>query len=247
MRYFIELGYKGTAYHGWQIQENAVTIQEILNHALSCLLKTPITTLGQGRTDTGVHCKKMFAHFDYEYEINEELVSKMNHFIPKDIVVYSIRNVNEKAHARFDAISRTYEYHFHLAKNPFCDEVSVYLNRIPDINLLQLASNILIKDADYECFSKKGVTPKTYFCNISEAHWKFNGQTLVFTIKANRFLRNMVRAIVGTLLDVGNKKITLEDLQQIIDSKNRSKASSSAPAKGLFLMNQEYPNWIWKN
>lgn len=245
MRYFIELGYHGKAYHGWQIQDNAITVQQLLNHALSCLLKEVITTIGQGRTDTGVHCIKMYAHFDTGVIIFSDLVSKLNYFLPEDIVIYSIKQVNEKAHARFDALSRTYEYRIHTQKSPFLNDTSVFIYKDMNVELMQKAADLLIREADFECFSKKGVVLNSFICNVYQAEFTYSENTLLFTIKANRFLRNMVRAIVGTLFEVGKGKCTLIEFEKIIQSKDRSKAGSSAPAKGLFLINQEYPDWIW--
>ncbi len=255
MRYFIELAYKGTNYHGWQYQPGADSVQETLNKALSLLLKTDIDIVGAGRTDTGVHAKQMFAHFDFENEIDTpQLVHKLNSFLPKDIVVFDILKVANEVHARFDATKRTYEYHIHTMKDAFENEGS-YLFQLPlDINKMNEACQILFRHNDFECFSKVNTDVHTFNCVIFEANWtrgnheasgeqsaaKQDGNKLVFTIAADRFLRNMVRAIVGTMINIGTGKISLKDFEKILDSKDRSQAGFSVPAQGLYLTKIEY-------
>ena len=241
MRYFIELAYKGTNYHGWQYQPSSDSVQETLNKALSLLLKTDIDIVGAGRTDTGVHAKQMFAHFDFETEIDiPQLVHKLNSILPKDIVIFNIIKVADEAHARFDATKRTYEYHIHTTKDVFENDGS-YLFQLPlDVNKMNEACQILFKHTDFECFSKVNTDVRTFNCTIFEAHWKLDGNKLVFTIAADRFLRNMVRAIVGTMINIGTGKIGLEDFEKIIDSKDRSQAGFSVPAHGLYLTKVEY-------
>lgn len=241
MRYFIELAYKGTNYHGWQYQPEANSVQETLNKALSVLLKTEIDVVGAGRTDTGVHAKQMYAHFDFEKEINtNQLVHKLNSFLPKDIVVYSIIKVSNEAHARFDATKRTYEYHIHTFKDVFENEGS-WLHQLPlNLDKMNEACQILFKYNDFECFSKTNTDVRTFNCVIFEANWKQIGSKIVFTIAADRFLRNMVRAIVGTMINIGLNKISLTDFEKIIESKNRSQAGFSAPAHGLYLTQIAY-------
>jgi tRNA pseudouridine38-40 synthase len=241
LRYFIELAYKGTNYHGWQYQPGADSVQETLNKALSLLLKTEIEIVGAGRTDTGVHAKQMFAHFDYETEIDApQLVHKLNSYLPKDIVVYNILNVPDESHARFDALKRTYEYHIHTTKDAFENEGS-YQYQLPlDIDKMNQACQLLFKYNDFECFSKVNTDVRTFNCVIFEAHWQQDRNKLVFTIAADRFLRNMVRAIVGTMINIGTGKISLEDFEKIIESKDRSQAGFSAPAHGLYLTKIEY-------
>ena len=241
MRYFIELAYKGTNYHGWQYQPGADSVQETLNKALSLLLKTEIEIVGAGRTDTGVHAKQMFAHFDYETEIDApQLIHKLNSYLPKDIVVYNILNVPDESHARFDALKRTYEYHIHTTKDAFENEGS-YQYQLPlDIDKMNQACQLLFKYNDFECFSKVNTDVRTFNCVIFEAHWQQDRNKLVFTIAADRFLRNMVRAIVGTMINIGTGKISLEDFEKIIESKDRSQAGFSAPAHGLYLTKIEY-------
>ena len=242
MRYFIHLAYNGTRFHGWQIQPNATSVQENLNKAFSVLLQTEINLMGAGRTDTGVHAREMYAHFDSDNSFDiTTLVHKLNSFLPKDIVIYDIIPVHDDAHSRFDALKRTYEYHIHQFKNPFIDELSWYFHQPLDIDLMNQASQLLFNYTDFECFSKVNTDVNTFDCTIFEAYWK-RGQNdqLVFTISANRFLRNMVRSIVGTLINVGLHKITLDDFTKIIESKSREKAGFSVPAHGLYLTKIEY-------
>ena len=242
MRYFIELAYKGTHYHGWQVQPGAISVQETLTKALSLLLKTDIAIVGAGRTDSGVHAKQMFAHFDFETEIDaSQLVHKLNSFLPKDIVVFNILKVVDEAHARFDATKRTYEYHIHTIKNVFENDGSYQFQLPLDVNKMNEACQILFNHSDFECFSKVNTDVRTFNCAIFEAHWKQDGNKLVFTIVADRFLRNMVRAIVGTMINIGTGKISLGDFEKIIDSKDRSQAGFSVPAEGLYLTKIEYP------
>lgn len=241
MRYFIHLAYNGTPYHGWQIQPNATSVQETLNNALSVLLQSDINLMGAGRTDTGVHAKEMYAHFDFEILLDiPNLVHKLNSYLPKDIVIYDIIPVNDDAHSRFDATKRTYEYHIHQFKNPFLHQLSWYFNQPLDIALMNEAAKLLFNYTDFECFSKVNTDVNTFDCTIFEAYWKKEKDQLVFTITANRFLRNMVRSIVGTLVNVGLKKITLSDFKAIIESKNREKAGFSVPAYGLYLKEISY-------
>jgi tRNA pseudouridine38-40 synthase len=241
LRYFIELAYKGINYHGWQYQPDADSVQETLNKALSLLLKTDIDIVGAGRTDTGVHAKQMFAHFDFESEIDApQLVHKLNSFLPKDIAVYNILKVSDEAHARFDATKRTYEYHIHTTKDVFENDGSYQFQLSLDIDKMNQACEILFKHNDFECFSKVNTDVHTFNCVIFEANWNQNGNKLVFTISADRFLRNMVRAIVGTMINIGTGKISLADFEKIIDSKDRSQAGFSVPAHGLYLTKIEY-------
>lgn len=242
MRYFIHLAYNGTRFHGWQIQPNATSVQENLNKAFSVLLQTEINLMGAGRTDTGVHAREMYAHFDSDNSFDiTTLVHKLNSFLPKDIVIYDIIPVHDDAHSRFDATKRTYEYHIHQFKNPFIDELSWYFHQPLDIDLMNQASQLLFNYTDFECFSKVNTDVNTFDCTIFEAYWKRGkNDQLIFTISANRFLRNMVRSIVGTLINVGLHKITLDDFTKIIESKSREKAGFSVPAHGLYLTKIEY-------
>lgn len=241
LRYFIKLAYNGTNYHGWQSQPNASSVQETLNKAVSVVLNSEVNLMGAGRTDTGVHAKEMFAHFDFETQLeSQNLIHKLNSYLPKDIVVYDIIPVQDEAHARFDATKRTYEYHINTFKDAFLQDLSWYFHQKLDIDLMNEASKLLFDHTDFQCFSKVNTDVNTFDCTIFEAHWQQENNKLVFTISANRFLRNMVRAIVGTLVNVGLQKITLEDFNEIIKSKNRDKAGFSVPAHGLYLTKIDY-------
>jgi tRNA pseudouridine38-40 synthase len=241
MRYFIKFSYNGTHYHGWQQQPNAVSVQETLNKALTIILNTSIDVMGAGRTDTGVHARQMFAHFDFDLEIDAPtIVHKLNSFLPKDIAIYDIIKVNEEAHARFDAKSRTYEYHITTQKNVFKDELSWCFPKKLDLNKMNEASQLLLEYTNFQCFSKVHTDVNTFNCKIEEVFWIQNENQIVFTIKADRFLRNMVRAIVGTMINIGIEKVSLPEFISIIESKDRKKAGFSVPAKGLFLTKIEY-------
>ncbi|HTG66238.1 MAG TPA: tRNA pseudouridine(38-40) synthase TruA [Flavobacterium sp.] len=252
MRYFIKLAYNGTPYHGWQIQPNASSVQETLNKAFSVLLHSEINLMGAGRTDTGVHALEMYAHFDFESSFDiPKLVYKLNSYLPKDIVIYNIFPVADEAHCRFDATKRTYEYHINLFKDAFLQEQSWYFSQNLDVNLMNEAAKLLFNHTDFQCFSKVNTDVNTFDCTIFEAYWTRGGaeqseakqeeNKLIFTISANRFLRNMVRSIVGTLINIGLGKITLADFNAIIESKSRDKAGFSVPAHGLYLTKIEYP------
>lgn len=242
MRYFIQLAYKGTDFHGWQSQPNADSVQERIETALGTLMKkiTPIT--GAGRTDAGVHASQYFAHFDSDIEVNEkEFAYKLNALLPHTITIYNIFKVRDDAHARFDAVSRSYEYRILLENNPFFLDTTWQLqHRKFDVDLMNKAAQILLRHKDFKAFSKSKTDVNNYFCTIYHAHWILNNNELTFYISANRFLRNMVRAIVGTLLEVGEGKLSLEEFEQVILSKNRSEAGLSVPAKGLFLTEIKY-------
>ncbi|MGQ7947057.1 tRNA pseudouridine(38-40) synthase TruA [Flavobacterium sp. WC2509] len=241
MRYFIKLAYNGTPYHGWQIQPNAASVQETMNKAFSVILNTEISLMGAGRTDTGVHAKEMYAHFDFENPIDtKNIIHKLNSFLPKDIVIYDVFQVADDAHTRFDATKRTYEYHINTFKDAFLQEQSWYFHQKLDLELMNEAASLLLKHTDFQCFSKVNTDVNTFDCSIFEASWEQKNEKLIFTISANRFLRNMVRSIVGTLINIGLHKITLDDFEMIIKSKRRDKAGFSVPAHGLYLTKIEY-------
>lgn len=246
-RYFIFLQYKGTAYHGWQIQPNAVTVQQVLEEKLFILLKNKIETTGAGRTDTGVHAREFAAHFDLENPLidKEHFLYKINSLLPYDISAYDIREVNNQANTRFDAISRTYEYHLTTVKDPFLTEYAYLFPWGLDIEKMNEASSKLFLYNDFTSFSKLHTDVKTNNCRIFYAQWVQNNNRLVFTITADRFLRNMVRAIVGTLIEVGKNKISIDEFCQIIERKNRCLAGMSVPAHGLYLTKIEYPHTIF--
>ncbi|QXP74503.1 tRNA pseudouridine(38-40) synthase TruA [Tenacibaculum sp. HL-MS23] len=244
MRYFIELAYKGKNYHGWQIQPDAISVQEKINNAISTVLRQNIIITGAGRTDAGVHASQMFAHFDTDIVLAKNFAFRLNALLPDDIVIYNTKLVHDDAHVRFDATSRSYEYKIWLGRNPFSLDTAWQLyNQQLNINLMNQAAAILYEHEDFECFSKVKTGVHTFNCDVTNALWVLNGNELTFHISANRFLRNMVRAIVGTLIDIGIGKTTIDDFKKIIESKNRSKAGTSVPAKGLFLTKVEY-NYI---
>ena len=248
MRYFIELSYNGKAYHGWQIQPNAISVQEVLQKGLSTLLREPIVTMGAGRTDAGVHAKQMFAHFNTEVPFEtSQFIYKLNSFLPEDIAIHDIFKVKADAHARFHATSRQYLYRIALEKNPFNTEQAFLLKPKLDIERLKEATNILLDYKDFQCFSKSNTDVKTYNCDIMKAEWQIVDNELQFTIKADRFLRNMVRAIVGTLINIGIGKVEVNTLHDIIKSKNRSEAGFSVPAHALYLTQVKYPETIKDN
>jgi tRNA pseudouridine38-40 synthase len=245
-RYFLEITYDGTRYHGWQLQPNAVTVQRKLNEALAILLRQPVETTGAGRTDTGVHARQLFVHFDWEdskFKIqNSKLVLSLNALLPADISVKRIIEVAADAHARFDATQRSYEYHIHFGKDPFKTHYSWLLRDRPDVELMNQAAAMMMAYTDFSCFSKSNTQVMTNNCKITQAEWVTQPDgSLIFHISADRFLRNMVRAIVGTLLMVGRREIAPERVQQIIESKNRSNAGTSVPACGLYLTKVRYP------
>ena len=241
MRYFIEFSYNGAHFFGYQIQPKQISVQEVLEKALSTLLREDIKTTGAGRTDTGVHARKIFAHFDTQQPISEDLVKRLNAFLPPSIAIKRIFQVEEEMHARFSAVYRTYEYHISLEKDPFAEAFSWQMWRQKlDVEKMNEACKILFEYEDFTSFSKLHTDVKTNNCKIYHAQWKQKGSSLVFTISANRFLRNMVRAIVGTLVEVGLGKIKPTDLHDIIQAKYRNKAGASAPAHGLYLVDVGY-------
>lgn len=242
MRYFIELSYNGEKYHGWQNQPNAISVQEVIEKALSTLLRSNIAIVGAGRTDAGVHAKQMYAHFDTDVTFDSvDLMYKLNSFLPKDVAIHHIHSVHEDAHARFDATGRTYEYWIVLQKNPFHNQSAHTVFKALDIDVMNKAANELFNYDDFKCFSKTHTDVKTYICKIEKAVWEQKNEVLVFTIRADRFLRNMVRAIVGTLLEVGLGKLSIAEFKQIIESRDRSKAGTSVPGKALYLTAVTYP------
>ncbi|MBO3099766.1 tRNA pseudouridine(38-40) synthase TruA [Gelidibacter pelagius] len=245
MRYFIEFSYNGKAYHGWQKQPNAVSVQQVLEHALTTLLRSPIKVMGAGRTDAGVHAAQMYAHFDMEEPFDiDVLVYKINWFLPHDIAVHRIFEVRDKAHARFNALSRTYHYRISNTKNVFTHDFAYKIHLPLDLDKMNEACKILMQYNEFQSFSKSNTDVKTYFCDIKEAYWELKDTELTFVITADRFLRNMVRAIVGTMVNIGLGKLEVDQLHDIIKSKDRSEAGFSVPAQGLFLIHIEYPETI---
>ncbi len=246
-RYFLQLAYKGTNFHGWQVQPGEVTIQGEVNKALSTVLKEEIEVTGAGRTDSGVHARYYIAHFDSRkkgLEKDDKLLYSLNGLLPADIAAYRIISVPHTAHARFDALSRTYQYFITTRKDPFRQETAYLYHTAPDIPLMNRACRILKQYRDFASFSKVNTDVKTFHCNIMEAKWTQEDHLYIFTIRADRFLRNMVRAIVGTLLETGEKKIDLDGFRKIIETRDRSAAGKSVPAHGLFLTDIKYPAHI---
>ncbi len=246
-RYFIKLSFKGTHYHGWQVQPNTVTVQQVLNKDLSLLLGEDIRLTGCGRTDTGVHARIFYAHMDSGHNLADDLefLFRINSKLPGDIAIHEIIPVRPGAHARFDARSRTYEYHIQRRKEVFSNEYAHYIYGILDFASMQAACDILKEYNDFTSFSKADTNTKTNHCELYTSSWDISEDAMVFTISADRFLRNMVRAIVGTMLDLGFGRISLDDIRQIIESRNRSSAGTSVPAKGLFLTDVQYPEEIF--
>ncbi|GGH18401.1 tRNA pseudouridine synthase A [Pedobacter zeae] len=243
-RYFIQIAYDGSLYHGWQTQPNAITVQELLDKAMSVFFRQPIETLGCGRTDTGVHAKDFYAHFDIE-EMDENKVLNalggINALLPYQIAAKRIIPVHNEAHARFDATARAYKYYIHFEKDPFKLNRSWLVKDKLDIEAMNSAAALLLNYTDFSCFSKSHTQTFTNNCKVTQAVFEHEEDGLVFTIQADRFLRNMVRAIIGTLVSIGKKEIDLAAFSAIIESKNRSNAGQSVPACGLYLVKVEYP------
>lgn len=239
-RYFLEVAYKGTAYSGFQSQQNANTIQAEVEKAFAILQKQEIEMTGSSRTDAGVHALQNFFHFDYEGSMSPQFVYKINAILPPDIVVKSVTPVSEGAHCRFDAVSREYRYYIYQHKNPFLDDRAYYFPYKLDIGRMQDAAEIVKKYSDFTSFSKRNTQVKTFQCYLLESKWFYVDNYLVYNVKANRFLRGMVRALTATMLRVGRGKIDIEEFQQIIEAKDCTKASFAVPAHGLFLEKVEF-------
>ena len=242
-RYFIEFSYDGSDYHGLQKQPNAITIQEVIENNLEKFLGIEINLVLAGRTDAGVHAKQMFAHFDIEMDFKKDILCKrLNTMLPKDICIESVNLVPSEAHARFDAVSRSYEYLISSEKNPFNNKFTYYFKDHLDLNKMNECCLDLIDHSDFKCFSKSNTDVKTYICDITSAEWKELNNEFSFNITADRFLRNMVRSIVGTMVEVGRSRISRENFKKILESRNRSEAGFSVPASGLSLLNIKYNN-----
>ena len=242
-RFFITLSYNGKNYVGWQMQPNGVSVQQVLQDALSTILREQIEVVGAGRTDASVHARKMVAHFDFSGESFDEkdLVRNLNSFLPRDIGIHEIREVQPNVHARFSATSRTYKYYLTTEKDPFLHDFNYQVFFQPDIDTMNALCKVLKEYTDFTSFSKLHTDVKTNNCKIMYAIWQQKDDEWIFTVEADRFLRNMVRAIVGTLLEVGRGKITIEDFRNIIEAKNRCESGQSVPAHGLFLTDVVYP------
>lgn len=245
-RYFFEITYNGTPYHGWQNQPNAVSVQQVVEDCLTKVFRKKINITGSGRTDTGVHCVQQFFHADLDTHLNEaEWIPKLNSILPRFIAIRSIRPVKPDASARYDALDRTYEYHITRKKDPILVGRAYYFFRELDMATMERATALLLGEHDFQCFSKVNTDVNHFICNIKSAKWNQRGDMLVFTITANRFLRGMVRSIVGTLLNVGSKKINLKQFQDVLKSKDRKQAGMNVPADALYLVHVKYPKSIF--
>lgn len=241
-RYFIHLAYQGGAYCGWQVQPGSVTVQGVLNDALSMLLRKSVETVGCGRTDTGVHATSYYAHFDTDSPIDEAwLTFKLNNVLPKDIAVYEVLQVEPNRHARFDATLRSYTYRLHTRKDPFLTGLSVFTHYQLDLDAMNQAGRLLERTSDFASFCKAGSDQKTTLCELARCEWQSGEHQISLHISADRFLRNMVRSIVGTSIDLGRGKISFTDFENIVNAKSRSAAGTSAPAHGLYLSAIRYP------
>lgn len=242
MRYFITLAYDGTNFHGWQIQPNGNSVQEELQKALTTLLRQPTPVVGAGRTDAGVHARKMVAHFDSDVAIDcQQLAYRLNRMVPRSIAVYDVREVGDDMHARFSATKRTYHYYVHTRKDPFLRHYSCELHFDLDFERMNKAAAILMEYSDFGAFCKSHSDVKTTICRVMAAEWHQTSDTeWYFEISADRFLRNMVRAVVGTLVDVGRGRLTLEEFRNVIEGRKRTAAGESMPANALFLEDIEY-------
>jgi tRNA pseudouridine38-40 synthase len=246
MRYFFEIAYNGKNYNGWQSQHNGVGVQAVVENALGKLLQGSIEIVGSGRTDAGVHCRQQFFHADISKEFdNESLIIKLNSFLPAGISIQGIRQVKNDASARYDAVERGYQYLITRKKNPFLEGYAWHFFKPVNLETMNEAAALLLGEKDFECFSKVNTDVNHFLCTIKEAQWEQRDDLLIFNITANRFLRGMVRAIVGTLLDVGTDKITTDDFVKIVNSKDRRKAGANVPPYGLYLMKVKYPEEVF--
>ncbi|MGQ9848140.1 MAG: tRNA pseudouridine(38-40) synthase TruA [Bacteroidales bacterium] len=242
MRYFIEIAFDGTKYHGWQKQSNGISIQQVIEEKISLKLKNNICVIGCGRTDTGVHARQFFLHFDWHQRlVLEEFQHNLNRFLPDDIAVKSIHIVKPDAHARFSAVERTYKYYIETKKNPFNRQYSLEFTLPLNIDLMNRACELLLNNDDFTSFSKSHGGQHNNICKLTKCYWEKKDNQLIFTISSNRFTRNMVRSIVGTMIDIGREKISILQFKDIIESRNRRFAGQSVEAKGLFLEEVVYP------
>jgi tRNA pseudouridine38-40 synthase len=246
MRYFFEISYHGKNYAGWQSQSNALGIQSVLENALSKILRMPVRIVGSGRTDAGVHCIQQFFHADIEKSFNRfDLNARLNSFLPSDIAISRIVPVKPDAHARYSAIERTYYYKITTEKSPLLQGLAFYVFKSLDIQTMNKAASLLVGVHDFTSFSKVKTDVNHFICKVKSAEWKVKGQNMMFTIKANRFLRGMVRALVGTLLDVGTGKTSIQEFRNIVHNRDRRGAGSNVPPYGLYLAQVKYPRNIF--
>lgn len=248
LRYFIDLAYDGTRYHGWQSQKNAISVQDTLNEALGLLLGEAIETVGSGRTDTQVHALQQIAHFDITKRIHPEKIrDKLNSYLPRDISIQRIWEVEPSVHARFDAIRRCYEYKITTIKDPFLIQKAYYFRKKIDLDLMNQAAEILKSTHDFQSFSRVKTEVNHFICEVSSSVWEKVDEMIIFSVCADRFLRGMVRALVGTMLDIGTGKTTIPEFKQIIQKKDRKAAGRAVPSHGLYLKSVSYPDHIYNN
>ncbi|NLJ07707.1 MAG: tRNA pseudouridine(38-40) synthase TruA [Sphingobacteriales bacterium] len=240
-RYFLEIAYLGSHFHGWQIQPGSISVQQVMNEHISLMLGEKINCMGCGRTDAGVHARKFFLHFDTSHSLTSDFRHKLNSFLPLDILVRKMYACPQKIHARWDALSRTYEYLICKGKNPFYIDLALFSYEKFDTDLMNKASAMILKNEDFTTFSKAHGSQKNQLCRVTEAYWTETDEFYIFRITANRFVRSMVRLLAGTLLDVGRQKITPSEFEERMLACDRSKAGKSLPACGLYLINIEYP------
>ena len=240
-RYFLEISYKGTAYSGFQNQENAVTIQSEVEKAIAVLQRVPVSLTGSSRTDAGVHALQNFFHFDFDGSLHPQFVYKLNAILPRDIVLHKLIAMGAEAHCRFDAVSREYKYFIYRSKDPFLEDRAYYFPYQIDLERMQAAASILMEYEDFTSFSKRNTQVKTFKCRLEKSEWLEEGSCLVYRVKGNRFLRGMVRALTATMLKVGRGKISLQEFRTIIEARDCTRASFAVPAHGLFLLQVSYP------
>ncbi len=240
-RYFLEISYKGTAYSGFQTQENAVTIQSEVEKAIAVLQREPVSLTGSSRTDAGVHALQNFFHFDFDGSLHPQFVYKLNAILPRDIVLHQLIAMGTEAHSRFDAISREYKYFIYRSKDPFLEDRAYYFPYQIDLERMQAAASILMEYEDFRSFSKRNTQVKSFKCRLELSEWAEEGPCLVYRVRGNRFLRGMVRALTATMLKVGRGKISLDEFRRIIEARDCTKASFAVPAHGLFLLKVSYP------
>lgn len=244
-RYFLEIAYRGTAYSGFQVQVNAPSVQAEVEKAFGILQRDSVVLTGSSRTDAGVHALQNFFHFDYDGVLHPQFVYKMNAILPPDIVVHGVRQVGDAAHCRFDALSREYRYYVYREKNPFLRDRAYYYPYRLDLAILREAAGVFFDYRDFTSFSKRNTQVKTFDCAILESEWLEEGDCLVYRVRANRFLRGMVRAMTATMLRVGRGKISVPELRGVVEAKDCTRASFAVPAHGLFLVRVEIPETVY--
>jgi tRNA pseudouridine38-40 synthase len=245
VRYFIDIAYDGAPYHGWQRQPNAISVQQVIEEMLANFLKVPTAIIGSGRTDTGVHARSQVFHVDIDTEIEEEWIRKLNRALPTSIAIKQVDLVDERAHARFDATERAYAYYITFRKDPFRQKQAWYMHKPLDLEAMQRAASLLIGEKDFQAFSLVNTEVNHFYCTVMEAAWHKEGQEYVFTIKANRFLRGMIRALVGTMVEIGKGNRPLSDFETVLLSKDRKQAGMAAPPNGLYLNSVLYPERVY--